>query len=256
LKQSLAHPLRRKNIPKDFDSGEQHQDDSLAQQRPSIAALHKWEAMKPYSQADLFDVQGLLSIDVSFATARRTALDAHSWVEVVPCWMTGSSALFTALETLVPWKQHHRQLFQQTFLEPRLTAEYRSMGNVPHQALLDAAAALTEHYGVAYDSLWLNLYRDGRDSTGWHRDRFSCRRPQCVVPVLTLGVKRQFLLKPRGGGPSMGFTPAAGDLIVMGGRCQEDWVHGVPKCPGILEPRISVNFQSSVQARRLPDEAR
>jgi len=216
----------------------------------------KWEAMKQYSQTDLFDAQGRLAIDASFTTSKRTVLDAHSWVQVVPCWITGSSTLFAALETSVPWKQHHRRLFEQTFLEPRLTAEYRSLRNVPHPALIDAAAALSTHYGVVYDNLWLNLYRNGQDSTGWHRDRFSCRRPECVVPVLTLGVKRQFLLKPRGGGRSIGFAPAAGDLIVMGGRCQEDWLHGVPKSPGILEPRISVNFQSSVQARPSRDEER
>jgi len=96
----------------------------------------------------------------------------------------------------------------------------------------------------------LNLYRDGSDSTGWHRDRFSCRQPECIVPVLTLGVTRRFLIKPRQGGASVGFSPASGDLVVMGGRCQQDWVHGVPKTPGTREARISVNFQSSAQARR------
>jgi alkylated DNA repair dioxygenase AlkB len=206
--------------------------------------------MKLHSQADLFEIQGQLAIDASFATAKRLTLDEHSWVDVVPGWISGPAPLFDSLKMLVPWAQHHRQIFEQTFLEPRLTAEYRNLRDVPHPALVDAAAALSSHYGVVYDNLWLNFYRDGQDSTGWHRDRFSCRLPQCVVPVLTLGVKRQFLLKPRGGGRSIGFTPASGDLIVMGGRCQENWVHGVPKTPGMVEPRISVNFQSSVQARR------
>ena len=68
------------------------------------------------------------------------------------------------------------------------------------KAVVDAARALSKHYGVEYDSVWLNFYRDGRDSTGWHRDRFSCRRPECVVPVLTLGATRRFQLKPRDGG--------------------------------------------------------
>jgi alkylated DNA repair dioxygenase AlkB len=99
-----------------------------------------------------------------------------------------------------------------------------------------------------YDSLWLNFYRNGQDSTGWHRDRFSCRRPECIVPVLTLGAQRRFLIKPRAGGASIAFKPGSGDLVVMGGRSQEDWVHSVPKDPGITEPRISINFQSSVQA--------
>lgn len=206
--------------------------------------------MRFHLQADLFTSRGDLAIDTTFATANRTMLDAHSWIEVVPGWVSGSDTLFQLLATAVPWKQHHRRLFDQTFLEPRLRAEYRDLREGPHQSLVDLAATLSRHYGVTYDSVWLNLYRDGRDSTGWHRDRFSCRRPHCVVPMLTLGATRRFLLKPRNGGPSIALAPRSGDLIVMGGRCQEDWLHGVPKAPGTLEPRISVNFQSSAQARR------
>ena len=203
------------------------------------------------TQEDLFSSEATsLSIDASFALAKRMALDAHSWVEVVPGWMSGSRLLFERLETAVPWQQHDREMFDQTFREPRLTAEYRNLRDVPEKALLEAARALSQHYGVAYDSLWLNLYRNGQDSTGWHRDRFSCRRPECIVPVLTLGATRRFLIKPRLGGTSLAFKPGSGDLIVMGGRSQEDWVHSVPKDPALSEPRISINFQSSVQARR------
>ncbi len=107
-------------------------------------------------------------------------------------------------------------------------------------------------YGVVYDSLWMNLYRHGQDSTSWHRDHPSCRQPECIVPVLTLGATRRFLIKPRKGGRSIAFKPGSGDLVVMGGRSQQDWVHCVPKDPGIAEARISVNFQSSAQARRDP----
>lgn len=126
-----------------------------------------------HRQEDLFAIRGALAIDTTFATAQRTELDARSWVEVVPGWMSGAEQLFDTLATAVPWGQHYRKLFEQTFLEPRLTAEYRSLHNVPHTALLTAVEALSSHYSVGYDSLWLNLYRDGRDSTGWHRDRFS-----------------------------------------------------------------------------------
>jgi alkylated DNA repair dioxygenase AlkB len=202
------------------------------------------------SQVDLFAKDGGLAIDPSFATARRIALDAHSWIELVPDWVHSAAILFERLAKAVPWEQHHRRLFDQLFLEPRLTAQYRDFCDVPHEALIEAAAALSRRYSVRYDNLWLNFYRDGRDSTGWHRDHFSCRLPECVVPVLTLGATRRFLIKPRGGGRSIVFTPRSGDLIVMGGRCQQDWLHGVPKAPELSEPRISVNFQSSVQARR------
>jgi alkylated DNA repair dioxygenase AlkB len=202
------------------------------------------------AQQDLFaSAVSSVAVDTTFATARRIALDGGSWVEVVPGWMSGSRILLERLATSVPWQQHDRRLFEQTFREPRMTAEYRSLRNLPDQALTDAVSVLSQHYGVIYDSLWLNLYRDGRDSTGWHRDRFSCRRPECIVPVLTLGATRRFLIRPRSGGNSVAFKPGSGDLIVMGGRSQQDWVHGVPKDPGNAEPRISINFQSSMQAR-------
>jgi alkylated DNA repair dioxygenase AlkB len=195
-----------------------------------------------------------LGVDTSFSSARRIAIDTHSWVELVPGWMSGSRILFERLARVVRWRQHDRRLFDQIFREPRLSAEYRHVHQAPEKILLDSAHALSQHYGVVYDSLWLNLYRDGHDSTGWHRDRFSCRRPECVVPVLTLGATRRFLIKPRAGGTSIAFRPGSGDLIVMGGRSQEDWLHSVPKDPGIAEQRISINFQSSMQARR--DETR
>jgi alkylated DNA repair dioxygenase AlkB len=201
-------------------------------------------------QRGLFTHTGEVAIDTSFRGTVRTVLDATSWVEVVSDWLSGSEQLFDELLDRVPWQQHHRVLFRQRFLEPRLTAEYRDIQNVPHPDLLAAAAALSAHYRVRYDGVWLNLYRDGRDSTGWHRDRFSCRRPECIVPVLTLGTTRHFLIKPRRGGASIGFSPRSGDLLVMGGRCQEDWLHGVPKEMGAGGARISVNFQSSAQARR------
>jgi alkylated DNA repair dioxygenase AlkB len=207
-------------------------------------------AVRLQVQAGLFESAGEIAIDSTFTRAVRTALDATSWIELVPGWLSGSEELFDQLARGVPWQEHHRHLFGQRFLEPRLTAEYRELGDMPHPPLIEAAAALSAHYGTSYDSVWLNLYRDGRDSTGWHRDHSSCRRPECIVPVLTLGAARRFLIKPRHGGSSVGFSPRSGDLIVMGGRSQQDWLHGVPKAPGAVGARISVNFQSSAQARR------
>ena len=79
-------------------------------------------------QADLFADVGPISIDESFSRAVRTPLDATSWVELVPGWMSNAEALFDQLAREVPWQQHHRQVFGERFLEPRLTAEYRELG--------------------------------------------------------------------------------------------------------------------------------
>jgi len=69
------------------------------------------------------------------------------------------------------------------------------------------------------------------------------------VPVLSLGAARRFLIRPAAGGPSTTFRPVAGDLIVMGGRCQRDWRHCLPKQATPSGMRISVNFAASSQFR-------
>jgi alkylated DNA repair dioxygenase AlkB len=178
----------------------------------------------------------------------RRSLDALSFVDVISQWLVDPDSLFTVLRDTVRWEQRERWMYDRMVIEPRLTAEVRSLADVPHPALVEAAARLSEAYGVRYDHLWLNFYRDGRDSTAWHRDHVSCRRPECTVPVLSLGATRRFLLRRKEGGPSVPFQVASGTMLVMGGRAQDHWVHAVPKAPGTIGARISVNFQSSEQA--------
>jgi alkylated DNA repair dioxygenase AlkB len=198
---------------------------------------------------DLF-TSGRMVIDYSFHSARRMELDPTSWVEHVPGWLTGSGLLLEALTTSAAWEQRQRWMVNRMVLEPRMTAEYTDLADAPENILRTMAVALSDHYGVPYDGLWLNLYRDHRDSTGWHGDWPTCKREYCIVPVLSLGAPRRFLLKPRQGGRSTGLTPASGDLIVMGGRCQRDWRHCVPKQNKSAGVRISVNFSSRYQAAK------
>jgi alkylated DNA repair dioxygenase AlkB len=197
-------------------------------------------------QADMFEnTSDCTQSDGTFSTAKRTVLDARSWVEVVPQWMSGSRQLLARILEKVHFEQLNRTMFDQVFREPRLTATFRDLGQMPIPEFLEAIHALSGRYGVRYKGLWINFYRDGNDGTGWHRDRHATRQPESIVPVLTLGATRRFLLKPRNGGKSLVFKPGSGDLVVMGGRCQLDWVHSVPKDPLVTEPRISVNFQSA-----------
>ncbi|MCF6376331.1 alpha-ketoglutarate-dependent dioxygenase AlkB [Nocardioides KLBMP 9356] len=187
-------------------------------------------------------------VDDTFSTAHRVRLDAHSWVEHVPGWLAGAEQVFEDLLASARWEQRWRRMYDQTVREPRLTAEYAELLDAP-EVLRSMASALTAHYGVSYDRLWINLYRTHRDSTGWHGDGPSTRRRECIVPVLSLGAARRFLIRPTAGGASRTFRPLAGDLVVMGGRCQVDWRHCVPKEVGPSGPRISVNFAATSQSR-------
>ena len=73
------------------------------------------------------------------------------------------------------------------------------------------------------------------------RDRFLHDDP--VVAIVSVGAPRAFLVRPRGGGPSQGWHVGRGDLLVMGGRCQHDWEHCVPKVTGPTGPRLSIMFR-------------
>ena len=191
-----------------------------------------------------------LAIDPTFAKAKRIRLDATSWIDHVPDWLTCDDLLLNTLASVPQWEQRQRWMFTKFVDEPRLTAEYPNLYDTPIPMLASIGHALSRHYSVRFDTAWLNLYRDQRDSTGFHADRPANKLEQATIPVLSLGETRRFQLRPTSGGSSTTLVVAGGDLIVMGGRCQRDWVHAVPKETRRAGVRISVNFGSGPQLRK------
>jgi alkylated DNA repair dioxygenase AlkB len=196
-------------------------------------------------QPGLFDADEP-SLDRSFKTARHVRLDETAWIEHVPGWLAGSSQVLGTVLDTIAWEQRQRWMYTRMVTEPRLTAEYPVLADARQPILREIGAALSAHYGVRYDRLWMNLYRDNSDGTGWHADRPVNKLPEAVIPVLSLGAPRRFLIRPVTGGKSTVFTPASGDLIVMGGTCQRGWEHCVPKQKTSAGPRASLNFSPRV----------
>lgn len=196
------------------------------------------------SQLKLFGGGGALAFDSTFANAKRVQLDATSWIDHVPGWLTRDEELMTTLASVAQWEQRDRWMFTKLVEEPRLTAEYSNLYETPIPILGEIGRALSRHYEVHFNRAWMNLYRNHHDSTGWHADRPANKREQATIPVLSLGETRRFQIRPTAGGNSTTFVVAGGDLIVMGGRCQKDWVHGVPKETRGAGMRVSVNFGS------------
>src|SRR6185312_7842289 len=124
---------------------------------------------------------------------------ASSWVDCFPGWLAQPDALFAALAEQAPWEHRSRWMYANEVVEPRLTAELDSIAAAGMPELQRIARDLSRHYGVTYDSAWMNLYRDHEDSTGWHADRPVERLPTAIVPVLSLGATRRFLVRPRDG---------------------------------------------------------
>jgi alkylated DNA repair dioxygenase AlkB len=188
------------------------------------------------------------AIDVAaFGAATEHRLDDHSWITHVPGLLVGHQQLLAELATLDVWEQRQRWMYDRLVDEPRLTGEYVDLSAAP-ALLIELAATLGERLGVPYDRIWMNWYRNHSDGTGWHADRPAHKAPTAIVPVLSIGAPRRFLVRPSGGGSSIAFTPAGGDLIIMHGRCQRDWQHCVPKQKTPTGARMSLNFSSVTQS--------
>jgi hypothetical protein len=174
--------------------------------------------------------QGLGPVEVDGAALiTRHWLDGSSWIDHASAWLRGSDELFDTLRTELPWRQRTGVVMYDRIVdEPRLT--WWGAGTQPIRALDPIGAALEARYGRALPLVSANWYRDGRDSVAWHRDRVGAKRDDCVVAIVSLGVPRPFLVRPhtRGSG-SRRFDVGGGDLLVLGGACQRDWEHHVPK---------------------------
>ena len=171
--------------------------------------------------------------------ARRRFLGAGAWVDTVPGLVSGADVLFDQILAVAPWSEHDRPMYDRMVREPRLTTR---RWPEPPALVRKLAELVTAHYGIDLGVVSANLYRDGHDSVAWHGDRIGRIRQETVVAILSLGAPRRFLLRPKGGGPSVRFVPLAGELLVMGGTCQRTWEHTVPKCAS-AGPRISVMFR-------------
>lgn len=189
---------------------------------------------------------GAIVADASFLGVEHRALSAHSWVDFAPTWLRGADSLCTELLELVPWKSHHRWMYDRRLVEPRLTEWYGRSAELPHRVIREIFEMLDPRYGVHFDSVGLNLYRSGSDSVAWHGDRVGRGAHNCIVAIVSVGESRPFRLRPKGGGRSITWELGGGDLLVMGGRAQHEFEHCVPKV-AVAGPRISVTFRQASQ---------
>ncbi len=176
------------------------------------------------------------------APFERTDLGQGAWVDLARGWLRGADTLLDALIDAVEWRQGRRWMYERMVDDPRLSHWYRPGDTLPHLVLEPARRALEDRYQVPLGGPGLNYYRDGRDSVAFHRDRELRHLGDTIVAITTLGAQRPFLIRPRGGGRSRDLSPASGDLLVMGGRSQAEWEHGIPKVAQ-RGPRVSVTWR-------------
>lgn len=166
-----------------------------------------------------------------------------------------SESLFEDLRQNTDWEQEHLVMYGKAVLAPRLTAwhgdrrcvyRYSGVEHVPLQwtSTLDSIRQrVVERVGEKFNSVLLNYYRDGRDSVSWHSDDEPHLGP--VIASLSLGAARTFQLKhkDRTDLPRVDIELSPGSLLVMGGGCQTNWRHQLPKRRRATGSRINLTFR-------------
>ena len=186
-------------------------------------------------------------------------LDGEGEAVFDDAWLSPSEAdaALAAILGEVPWRQDAITLFGRRVLQPRLSAWMGDPGAVytysgltlaplawtPGVAALLARARATT--GAEYNSVLLNLYRDGSDSMGMHADDERELGPAPNIASVSLGATRAFVMKPRKKKRApVRLELTHGSLLVMRGETQRHWVHGVPKQARVTEPRVNLTFRT------------
>ena len=200
-------------------------------------------------QASLFGLDEP-AVDPSFLGIERIWLDDECWIDHLPRWVNGADHVFAELVARVPWRSRRVPMYGRIVDEPRLSWWWsEGTGIAPPLELLEQIrGALSLRYEVPLASIGCNLYRTGADSVAWHGDRMAAGPSEPLVAIVSVGAPRPFLLRPLGGGASLSFLLGQGDLLVMGGACQERWQHSVPKVAA-AGPRISVTYRERPDPR-------
>lgn len=161
-----------------------------------------------------------------------------------------------------PWEHRHIVLFGREVMQPRLACwygdhaySYSGIRLEPRAwtPRLEGLARLCELESAAtYNSCLVNLYRDGRDSMGWHADDEPELGSQPSIASLSFGATRTFRLRHKESRTVVTLPLEHGSLLVMSGVVQQCWVHEIPKTKKPVGQRVNLTFRTivTVEPRR------
>lgn len=172
--------------------------------------------------------------------------------------LSDPAVLFQTVEAEADWHCESITIFGRTHAMPRLVCW---MGDMPYRysglthppasftPAVQAIRVVAEKLGGArFNGALLNLYRDGRDSMGWHADDETSLGPDPVIASVSLGAVRRMRFKPKPHlrADTFGIDLPSGSLLVMKGKTQANWLHAVPKMAKPVGPRINLTFRNIV----------
>jgi alkylated DNA repair dioxygenase AlkB len=200
----------------------------------------------------------------SRAIASSATRDRASLPNLLPCdgiarlheaalAQADAARLFEELMAVTDWRQEIATVMGRRVPIPRLTAWHGAAGYVYsgirmtpafwNPPLLEIKAAAEACAGQPFNSVLLNLYRDGRDCVSWHADNEPGLGRDPVIASVSLGATRRFQMKHRERDERLALDLPSGSCLVMAGPTQHHWLHQVPKTAHPVGPRINLTFR-------------
>ena len=185
-----------------------------------------------------------------FAPASEPVLadDARGRIIYTPDFLPPevARAWFDEVRGAVAWEAQRRRMYDREVDVPRLVGHFPLAAEDAHvpDAIRAAARQVIAATGVAFTSVGLNFYRDGRDSVAPHNDHLDEIAPGCPIALLSLGATRRMTIRMKAA-PRRVFHVdlAGGSLLLMSYETQLHYTHGVPKTSEPVGPRISLAFR-------------
>lgn len=203
-------------------------------------------------------------------TARATAGERidlpGATVTLERAWLraTDATALFETLLADTPWESHRIRVYGRWRDSPRLScwmgdpdAVYVYSGSrfEPHPwpaVLVPLRMRLERELDGVFNSVLANLYRDGNDRLGFHRDSEAELGPTPLIASVSLGATRRFRFRSRDGAQSLGLDLVHGSLLVMSGQTQQNYQHAIPPTARATGPRINLTFRRVIPRTATP----
>jgi alkylated DNA repair dioxygenase AlkB len=163
---------------------------------------------------------------------------------------------FNELLQQTNWKQDDIKVFGKTYQQPRLTALYGDSGK-PYSysnitmypeiftpLLKKIKSKIEQESGHRFNTVLLNLYRDGQDSNGWHADNEKELGKNPVIASVSFGETRPFHFKHRTIKTERHKLDLThGSLLIMKSEMQHYWLHQIAKTKKPVSPRINLTFR-------------
>jgi alkylated DNA repair dioxygenase AlkB len=171
-----------------------------------------------------------------------------------------AAELTEALLEGLPWQSQQIMMFGKLVDEPRLSSWHGDSGTAYSYSgitlqpkawtaeLMEIKQICEDLSGARFNSVLANLYRNGRDSMGWHSDDEPELGPEPVIASVSLGATRRFDLRHRITKETVQVHLGSGDLLVMSQASQRSWMHQIAKTSKVTEPRINLTFRQILTA--------